>query len=85
MSCCIMEASPPSRMRNVQKSARYVAFRLRRVDRVDAAFHVTPAMQQPQSARYQYTTSMDARYKRIQSLIQNHMLMCALSLLESRE
>ena len=38
-----------------------------------AAFHV--AMQQPQSA-YQYTTSVDinnTRYKRIQSLIQNHM------------
>ena len=36
--------------------------------------------------RYQYTTSVDinnTRYKRIQSLIQNHM--CALSLLESRE
>ena len=35
--------------------------------------------------RYQYATSMDTRYKRIQSLIQNHMLMCALRLLESRE
>ena len=37
---------------------------------------------------YQYTTSMDinnTRYKRIQSLIQNHMPMCAVSLLESRE
>ena len=36
--------------------------------------------------RYQYTISMDiknTRYKRIQSLIQNHM--CAVSLLESRE
>ena len=40
-----------------------------------AAFHVAPAMQQPQSA-YQYTTSVDinnTRYKRIQSLIYNHM------------
>ena len=38
--------------------------------------------------RYQYTTSVDinnTRYKRIQSLIQNHMLMCAVSMLESRE
>ena len=43
--------------------------------------------------RYQYTTSVDinnTRYKKenekkIQSLIQNHMLMCAVSLLESRE
>ncbi len=38
--------------------------------------------------RYQYTTSVhinNTRYKRLQSLIQNHMLMCAVSLLESRE
>ena len=37
--------------------------------------------------RYQYTTSVDinTRYKRIQSLIQNHMPMCAVSLLESKE
>ena len=37
---------------------------------------------------YQYTTSVDinnTRYKRIQSLIQNHMPMCTVSLLESRE
>ena len=37
---------------------------------------------------YQYTTSVDinnARYKRIQSLIQNDMPMYAVSLLESRE
>ena len=36
--------------------------------------------------RYQYTTSVDinnTRYKRIQLLIQNHMPMCAVSLLES--
>ena len=39
--------------------------------------------------RYQYTTSVDinnTRYKRIQSVIQNHMRhKCALSLLESGE
>ena len=36
----------------------------------------------------QYTTSVDIKntcYKRIQSVIQNHMPMCAVSLLESRE
>ena len=44
--------------------------------------HATP------KKRCQYTTSLDinnTRYKRIQSLIHNHMPMCALSLLESRE
>ena len=44
--------------------------------------HATPKQ------RYQYTTSVDinnTRYKRIQSLIQNRMPMCAVSLLESRE
>ena len=38
--------------------------------------------------RYQYTASVDfnnTHYKRIQSLIQNHMPLCAVSLLESRE
>ena len=38
--------------------------------------------------RYQYITSVDinnTRYKRIQSLIRNHMPMCAVSLIESRE
>ena len=46
MLCCIMEASPPSRMRNVQKSARYVAFRLCRVDRLTGnEVHVTPREQ----------------------------------------
>ena len=38
--------------------------------------------------RYQYTTSVDINNtccKRLQSLIQNHMPMCAVSLLESRE
>ena len=37
--------------------------------------------------RYQYTTSMDinnTRYKRIQSLIQNHIPMCAVSAQEQR-
>ena len=37
---------------------------------------------------YQHTTSMDINnmcYKRIQSLIQNHMPVCTVSLLESRE
>ena len=56
------------------------------------AFHVAPA-NQTTTERYQYTTSVDinnTRYKKekekkIQSLIQNHMLMCAVSLLESRE
>ena len=41
-----------------------------------AAFHVAPAMQQPKSASSQYTTSVDinnTHYKRIQSLIQNHV------------
>ena len=44
--------------------------------------HATP------KERYQYTTYVginNTRYKRIQSLIQNHMPMCAVSLLESRE
>ena len=44
--------------------------------------HATP------KEHYQYTISMDinnTRYERIQSLIQNHMLMCTVSLLESRE
>ena len=44
--------------------------------------HATP------EERYQYTISVDVNntcYKRIQSLIQNHMPMCAVSLLESRE
>ena len=48
----------------------------------DGTSHAAP------KERYQYTTSMDInnmRYKRIQSLIQNHMPMCAVSLLESRE
>ena len=44
--------------------------------------HATP------KERYQYTTSVNinnTRYKRIQSLIQNHVPMCAVSLLERRE
>ena len=44
--------------------------------------HATP------KERYQYTTSVDinnTRYKRIQSLIQNHMPLCAASLPDSRE
>ena len=37
-------------------------------------FHVAPAMQEPKEC-YQYTTSVDNNrcYKRMQSLIQNHM------------
>ena len=40
------------------------------------------------SKTVQYTTSVDinnTRYKRMQSLIQNHMPVCAVSLLESRD
>ena len=40
-----------------------------------AAFHVAPAMQQPKSATQYIASDVDinnTRYKRIQSLIQNH-------------
>ena len=52
-----------------------------------AVFHVAPAMQHPKEC-CQYTTSVDinnTHYKKFQALIQNHMSMCAVSLLESRE
>ena len=48
----------------------------------------TTTMTKNTKERYQHTTSVDinnTRCKRIQSLIQNHMPMWALSLLESRE
>ena len=52
-----------------------------------AAFHMAPASQHP-TERYQYTISVDinnTHYKRMQSLIQNHMPMYTVSLLKNRE
>ena len=50
-----------------------------------AAFHVAPAMQHPQSTSVDINNTRYKIIKRLQSLIQNHMPVCIVSLLKSRE